>query len=198
MDVPSRRFIARLLRRRLPARTGSPAPRPPAPPLDALEARRLLATTVVFSDGFEGTSATLANWSVRTFSGGSSAPKWGPSTALHSSGNRSAFVAGSLGPTRDSYDVNQHTGLRREKLSLAGFGSASLSFKYYLNTEAAYDTFSVAVIDGSTRTLFRDSGDDRSAGWQSRTLDLSEFAGRSNLAVEFRFDSDGTVVRDAP
>lgn len=158
----------------------------------------MLASTVVFADGFEGSGANLPGWSLRTYAGGSAAPKWGPNNVKVFGGGRSAFSGGA---GRSTYSNDQHTGLVRERVSLAGFGSASLSFKYYLNTEAGYDFFSVNVIDASARSaknVFRDSGDERSAGWQARTVDLSAFAGRSNLGIEFRFDSDRTVTRDAP
>ena len=158
----------------------------------------MLSSTVVFADGFEGTGAIFSNWTVRTYSGGGSSPKWGPNTIKAFGGRRSAF---SGGPGGSAYSADQHTGLVREHVSLAGFGSASLTFKYYLNTEAGYDFFSVNVIDAaakSTKTLFRDSGDDRPAGWQSKTIDLSTFAGRADLGIEFRFDSDHTVQRPAP
>ena len=195
MSVFPRRVAARLFRR-----TTRFVPRATRPQLsvEPMEPRRLLSSTVVFADGFEGTGSTLSGWTLRTHSGGSAAPKWAPTTARAFAGSRSAF---SSGPGATAYSNDQHTGLVRDHVSLAGFGSASLTFKYYLNTEAGYDFFSVSVTDnqaGSTKQVFRDSGDDRSSGWQAKTIDLGAYAGRPDLGIEFRFDSDHTVARAAP
>jgi len=154
-----------------------------------------MLSTTVFSDGFEGKS--LAGWTARTYQGAGAAPKWGVNNARSYAGSQSAFAAG---PGRSTYATDQHTGLVREGVSLAGFGTASLTFKYYLNTEAGYDFFSVNVIDsaGKTTNLFRDSGDDRDIGWQSKSINLNAFAGRGDLDVEFRFDSDGSLVNESP
>jgi hypothetical protein len=168
--------------------------RRPTPPLETLEDRRLLAATL-FGDGFE--SGTLSGWTVRTYQGASAAPKWGVSTVKAYTGTHSAFVAG---PGRSTYADDQHTGLVRENLSLAGYGTAQLTFKYFINTEAGYDFFSVNVIgaDGRTTNLFKDSGDDREGGWHSRTISLNGFVGKTDLDVEFRFDSDSTLANPAP
>ena len=88
-------------------------------------------SVTVFNDAFEG--ASLAGWTTRSYQGASSAPKWGVNNAQSYSGSQSAFAAG---PGRNTYATDQHTGLVRQDVSLAGYGSASLSFKYYLNTEA--------------------------------------------------------------
>jgi hypothetical protein len=181
----------------LPRWRSSPSRRRPSHALEGLEPRRMLSVTLL-SDGFE--SGALAGWTTRTYSGGGSAPRWGVSTAKSYTGTHSAFSTGSAGPDRDTYADNQHTGLVRENLSFAGYGSASLTFKYRLNTEAGYDFFSVNVIgpSGAKTTLFRQSGDGGGAGWHSKTLSLNGFAGKSDLDVEFRFDSDATLASDAP
>lgn len=162
--------------------------------LEALEPRRLMSVTV-FEDGFEG--AALAGWAVKAYAGGGSSPTWGVNSLNSYAGVRSAFVAG---PNRDAYASDQHTGMIRQGVSLAGFGSASLTFKYFLNTEAGYDFFNVNVLgpDGRATNVFRDSGDDRDIGWRSKTISLNAFAGKSGLGVEFRFDSDGSLVNEAP
>ena len=167
---------------------------PPSPVPEGLEARRLMSVTV-FADGFEG--ASLSGWSTRTYGGAGSDAKWGLNTVKRYAGGKSAFVAGA---GRNAYESDQHTGLVRENVSLAGYGTASLTFKYYLNTEAGYDFFAVNVIDGKGKatSVFRDSGDERDRGWRSKTINLDAFAGRSDLDVEFRFDSDASLVNEAP
>lgn len=171
----------------------SHSPRP-SPPLEGLEPRRLLAVTL-FSDGFEGSS--LAGWRTRTYESAGAAPKWGVNTVKAYTGASSASAAG---PGRSTYADDQHASMVRENLSLAGYGSASLTFKYFINTEAGYDIFSVNVIgpDGRATNLFKDSGDDRDNGWQSKTLGLNGFAGKTDLDIEFRFDSDSTLANAAP
>lgn len=165
-----------------------------APLLEALEPRRLMSVTV-FEDSFE--SPALTGWALKTYAGGSASPKWGVNSRKSYGGARSAFVAG---PDRNTYASDQHTGMIRRDVSLAGFGSASLTFKYFLNTEAGYDFFNVNVLgpDGRATSIFRDSGDDRDAGWRSKTISLNAFAGKSGLGIEFRFDSDGSLVNEAP
>ena len=165
---------------------------PPTLAPESLESRRLMAVTV-FADGFE--AAALSGWTTRTYEG--DAAKWGVNSVKRYTGTRSAFVAG---PGRNAYESDQHTGMQRQNVSLRGYGTASLTFKYYLNTEAGYDFFSVNVIDdrGKATTLFRDSGDERDRGWRSKTISLNDFAGRSDVDVEFRFDSDASLVNDAP
>lgn len=182
MPLPYRRSLRS---RRLPL---------PAIAPEGLESRRLMAATV-FADGFE--AAALSGWATRTYGGGAASAQWGVNSVKRYTGTRSAFVAG---PGRSAYQSDQHTGMVRENVSLAGYGTASLSFKYYLNTEAGYDFFSVNLIDakGKATTLFRDSGDERDRGWRAKTISLNDFAGRSDLDVEFRFDSDASLVNDAP
>ena len=162
--------------------------------LESLEGRRLLAVTL-FRDGFE--DGDLAGWTVRTYQGATAAPKWGVSTVNAYTGTHSAF---SSGPGRNTYADDQHTGLVRQNISLAGYGTAQLTFKYFVNTEAGYDFFSVNVIgpDGRATNLFRESGDDREGGWHSKTLSLNSFVGKSDVDVEFRFDSDSTLANQAP
>ena len=154
-----------------------------------------MLSVTVFRDGFENPS--LTGWAARTYQGASAAPKWGVNSAKRYSGAQSAFVAG---PGRSTYADGQHTSIVRQNVSLAGYGSAQLTFKYFINTEAGYDFFSVNVIgaDGRATNVFRDSGDEGDDGWRSKTLNLNSFAGKSGLGIELRFDSDDSLVKEAP
>jgi len=167
---------------------------PSGTPFEPLE-RRSLLSTALFVEGFEAT--TLTGWTTKTYSGDRSAAAWGTNTAKSYAGDRSAYVAGA---GRSTYADDQHDALRRSNISLAGYGTAKLYFKYYLNTEAGYDVFSINVIgaDGSTRRVFQDSGDDSDEGWQSKTISLNSVAGQQGLTLEFRFDSDSSFVPGAP
>ena len=154
-----------------------------------------MLSVTVFRDGFENTS--LTGWAARTYQGASAAPSWGVNGVKRYSGGQSAFVAG---PGRSTYADGQHTSIIRQNVSLAGYGTAQLTFKYLINTEAGYDFFSVNVIgaDGRATNVFRDSGDHDGDGWRSKTLSLNNFAGKSGLGIELRFDSDDSLVKEAP
>lgn len=170
--------------------------------LEPLEDRRLLSTSVIFAENFEG-SSIAAPWLNRVDPGANANTRWGLNTAKVYSGSQSAFCSstpGTAGLKRNAYDNDQANALVRDNVSLANFKSASLTFKLFLNTEAGYDYFSVNVIEpsGTKTTLFRDSGNDSGQGWQTKTVDLSGFAGRTGLDLEFRFESDASVSAAPP
>lgn len=169
--------------------------------VERLEGRIFLSSTVVFSDDFEGTKLSYP-WLNRVLPGGNADAKWGLNRAKAASGVQSAFCSMLPGsaPTRDIYANNQQNVLFRDNVSLKGYRSAELEFKYFLNAESGYDYFSVNVVDaaGVKTTLLRDSGDDTAAGWQTKSIDLTNFAGRSSLDIEFRFESDNSVMGEPP
>src|SRR5688572_2221510 len=166
--------------------------------LEPLESRVLMATTV-FADGFEG--SFLSGWTNRTASGANASTRWGLNTVRASAGAQSVFAAALSGgvTSASGYQNNQDNTLARENLSLAGLKIATLSFDYFLNSESGYDLFSIAVREGATNqrtTVFSESGNFASAGWRKKSIDLSAFAGKSDLDVEFRFESDASVTND--
>ena len=168
--------------------------------VEQLESRVLFATTV-FSDGFEGNF--LTGWTNRTGSGANSVTRWGVNTVRAAAGNRSAFASAVQGgvSAAQGYQNNQHNTLVRENLSLSDYRFATLSFDYFLNSESGYDTFSVAVTEGASgnrrTTLFSESGNFAPAGWRTKTLDLGTLAGKRDLDLEFRFESDSSVTQEA-
>jgi protocatechuate 3,4-dioxygenase beta subunit len=165
--------------------------------LETLESRVLFATTV-FSDGFEGTF--LNGWTNRTAANANASTRWGLNSARASAGVQSVFSAAVQGGVTSisGYQNNQDNSLVRENVSLAGLKIATLSFDYFLNVESGYDVFSVAVLDsvGARTTVFTESGNFASAGWRHKTLDLSAFSGKSDLDIEFRFQSDSSVTNE--
>ena len=165
--------------------------------LFAAGSKQVAAQTVIFSDGFEG--AFPGSWSAGN-DGGITSAKWGDNNAKAYSGSWSAFCADNGSNSRTVYDNNLHTYLERRGVSLSGYATASLNFKYWSNTESGCDFFTVNVRDqnGSWREHFRDSGNDSGLGWQAKTLDLSQYAGQTGLYVQFRFDSDGSTVNASP
>ncbi|MEA1970765.1 MAG: immune inhibitor A, partial [Thermodesulfobacteriota bacterium] len=86
--------------------------------------------------------------------------------------------------------------------NLFGYTTATLSFKYYLETEgrpASYDQVKVIVInvtDGSSQTVVASNAStladtvlsDPSSGWKSASVDLTAFAGKT-IQIRFAFDS---------
>lgn len=167
--------------------------------VEPLESRVLFAATTVFADGFEG--SFLNGWINRTATGANAQTRWGLNTVRASAGNQSAFASALQGgiTATQGYQNNQDNTLVRPNISLAGYGFATMSFDYFLNSESGYDTFSVAVTEGSSgtrTTLFSESGNFASAGWRTKTLDLTDFAGKSNLSFEFQFQSDSSVTQE--
>ena len=85
-------------------------------------------------------------------------------------------------------------------VDLSGYTTATLSFKYYLQTEgrpSSYDQVQVIVIDmadlsehpvASNATGSGAVLTDPSSGWKSASVDLSDFAGKT-IKIRFAFDS---------
>jgi hypothetical protein len=166
-------------------------------PVEGLESRLLFATTVLY-DGFEGTY--LNGWTNKYASGSNVSVRWGVNTVRHSAGLHSVFASALAGGTTayQGYQNNQANSLVRSNVSLAGFKYATLSFDYYLNTEAGYDTFSVAAVDksnGQRTVMFTESGNFSASGFRHKSIDFSAFAGKT-FDLEFRFDSDSSVTNE--
>src|SRR5688572_22916837 len=111
--------------------------------IEPLEARLFFATTVLFTEGFEGSTLQYP-WFNRNFPGGNPDTRWGVNTRKAAAGDQSAFCAslpGGQGHLRNTYTSDQQNALTRDNVSLAGYLSAKLTFKYFLNTEPGYDLF---------------------------------------------------------
>jgi hypothetical protein len=166
-------------------------------PIEGLEPRLLFATTVLY-DGFEGTY--LNGWTNKYASGTNASVRWGVNTVRHSAGAHSVFASALAGGVTayQGYQNNQGNSLVRPNISLAGFKYATLSFDYFLNTEAGYDTFSVAAVDrsnGQRTVMFTESGNFAASGFRHKSIDFSAVAGKT-IDLEFRFDSDSSVTNE--
>src|SRR4051794_19431739 len=105
-----------------PSSRAAPSPEPAAPApraaiasarLEPLESRRLLSTTVLFTENFEGSSLAYP-WVNRVDPGANAATRWGLNTAKAYSGAQSAFcsaTSGAAGLKRNVYDNDQANSL---------------------------------------------------------------------------------------
>ncbi len=153
-----------------------------------------VAATVIFQDGFEG--AFPGSWVVGN-NNTNTVAKWGDNNAKAAAGSWSAFCADNGTNSRTTYDNNLNTYMQRQGISLAGYGSATLSFKYWMNIEPTYDTFQVNVRSqsGTWANRMTISGDQSSLGWQTKTINMTPYAGQTGLIVSFDFVSNSTGVR---
>jgi formylglycine-generating enzyme required for sulfatase activity len=86
-------------------------------------------------------------------------------------------------------------------VSLAGYTTATLNFKYWLNTESTYDFFYVNIRDQNGTwhaPEFKVSGNQSSLGWQSKAVNLNAYAGQTGLYIQFLFTSDGATINPSP
>jgi len=166
------------------------------PPLfESLESRVLLSTTTVLSDTFEYSSMSsfLSNWQVNLDDSGR---VWGPNTVKKYGGSYSVFSSDdgystwSTAITTRTY-VNSEYNWMRRGINLSGYDSASMTVRYYTNTESGCDGFRVDV-DGST--IHGTNREGNSGGWREMTVDLSPYCGNSHVDIMFVFYSDGSVI----
>ncbi|MCK4784901.1 MAG: hypothetical protein KAV87_14205 [Desulfobacteraceae bacterium] len=150
------------------------------------------AQTTIFSDGFEG--AFPGSWSVGN-NNSNTVAKWGDNRAKANSGNWSAFCADNGNDYRTTYDNGLNTYMQRINVSLAGYSSATLTFRYWKNTELSYDGCEVNVRDqyGTWRNEWSNYSSNPS-GWRTITIDMDRYAGQPGLIISFDFVSDDSVV----
>src|SRR6266545_4464109 len=96
------------------------------------------AQITIFTDGFEGVFPGA--WVVGN-NGTNTISTWGDNSAKASAGGWSAFCADNGSDTRTVYDNRSTNYMNLNGVSLAGYTTATLNFKYWLNTESGYDFF---------------------------------------------------------
>ena len=151
----------------------------------------LLGQTTVFSDSFTGSFP--GSWSVGN-DGGITGTMWGNNSYKSSGDGWSAFCADNGNNSANTYPNSLKTYMERRNVSLVGYTSATLSFKYYGKIESNFDFFTVNIKsqNGSWTEAFKTSGSFSS--WTTKTINLNSFCGQSGLTVQFRFDSDGRTT----
>jgi hypothetical protein len=151
--------------------------------------------TTIFSETFE--SAFPGTWVLVTSIPGTN---WGDNNSKSCAGSWSGFCADNGNNLAATYPSSLTATMEKRGVSLVGYTSATLTFKHWVKTEATYDKLTVYVRNSAgswSSALFTRSGD-YSSGWYATTIDLSAYAGQSGLYVQFRFDSDGSVVPASP
>jgi hypothetical protein len=115
--------------------------------------------------------------------------KWDESSQRSRSGRWSAHCAEKLnGASTNTYVNNMDTFMGRS-VDLSDCERASLSFSYWLNSQRGRDLFRVLV---NGEVLWSDSGSIKA--WREATLDLSAYAGQTEVHVAFEFTSNRSVV----
>jgi hypothetical protein len=152
------------------------------------------SAATIFSDGFEG--AFPGSWVVGN-NNSNTVAKWGDNSAKFYAGGWSAFCADNGSNARTTYDNNLNTYMQRQGISLVGYSTATLTFKYWLNSETSYDKFQVNVRSqsGTWTNLLTISGTSGiPSTWNTRTISLNSYAGQSNIIISFDFVSDVDTV----
>ena len=181
-----------MTRRMCPCRRSQPRQHATFVPMFEPLEQRLLLSTTIFSDGFEG--AFPGSWVVGNNSGITTA-KWGDNAAKAATGSWSAFCADNGNNYRTTYDNNLNTYMQRQGISLAGYATASLTFKDWLASESGNDTFQVNVRSQSGTWSNKLTLSGNRSGWQTQTINLDQYAGQTGIIISFDFVSNGSVVQ---
>jgi ABC-type molybdate transport system substrate-binding protein len=150
------------------------------------------AQSTIFSENFEG--AWPGTWFVGN-DGGVSGYTWGDNSVRAYNGSWSGFCAdpgGTAGNSASTYPNNLSTYMEKHSVSLVGYNSPQLTFRYY-SALASGDALTVYVRDnlGSWSSALK-TITGTSSGWQLATVDLSAYQGQAGLYVQIRFDSNAS------
>lgn len=99
-----------------------------------------------------------------------------------------------------NYDIGTNKGsLTSKPLDLSNLGSALLKFNYYYHTEGPGTTWDQRTIhigvNGSFNKVAQLWGDDM-LSWNTYSLDLSNYAGKSNVQIRFYFDTIDSILNN--
>ena len=146
----------------------------------------------VFYDGAESATTSL------TFSSTTTDTQWfRNSTSAYAGSWR--YRAGNPANPTGNYGNNGDARMTTPVLNLAGASTATLTYAFKHSTETGFDFFEVRIsTDGGTTwtALVHVSG--QSASWNLwaplATLNLSAYAGQSNVKIQFRLTTDVSVT----
>jgi hypothetical protein len=176
---------------------------PPAPP-DPLDLRLLTAPAVqtVVSEGFEGVFPA-GSWITFDNNGSTGGTVYWNDTSYRSyagswSGGCAAGGA-NASPPGGTYANSMDSWMVYGPFSLSDATAATLSFRYWLQSEVGFDYFKYTVSTNGTNFYgYQTSGD--SGGWVSGSLDLTavptlgNVTGQPSVWIAFIFSSDSSVV----
>jgi hypothetical protein len=144
----------------------------------------------VFYDGAESASTTLA------FSSTTTSTVWTRNSTSPFAGARRWRAGGSTG---GNYGNNGDARMTTPALDLSGASTVTLTYAFKHHTETGFDFFQVRIsTDGGLTwtNLVNVSG--ASANWNLwaplKTIDLSAYAGRTNVKIQFRLTTDPSVT----
>ncbi len=140
--------------------------------------------TTVLSENFESAFPATNGWTLST---NTADYAWGSTTYKAHAGTHSAFGSQFQSiNTSSTYPDNLDTTMSKT-VDLSAYGTASLSFWDWENTENNYDFLRV-VVNGTE--VFSTSTDP--AAWTQNTVNLDAYAGQSGVVVSFEFASDSS------
>jgi Big-like domain-containing protein/immune inhibitor InhA-like protein len=144
----------------------------------------------VFYDGAESPSTTL------TFTNTTSTTLWTRNATAPFAGSWRWKAGSSSG---GNYGNNGDARMTTPTLNLSGATTATLTYAFKHNTEVNYDFFQVRIsTDGGTTwtNLVNVSGN--SSGWDAwaplASINLNAYLGQTNVKIQFRLTSDGSVT----
>ena len=153
--------------------------------VSSLVTTSVAADDTIFSDYFSGSHPGA--WYIGHDGGGGSYSWAWPNDYAHEYADPSGGTY--------YYPNDLHVYMERRGVSLSGYNKATLSFSRIVDTEANYDEFTINVRDqwGTWHFIEKWSGITDPLEWTYTEVDLDQFAGQTNLYIQFRFDSDGSV-----
>lgn len=144
----------------------------------------------VFADGAESSSTTFVTSATTT------STVWIRQASAPYAGTYRWKAGSSSG---GNYGNSADARLTTPTLNLGGATSATLTYAFKHSTESSWDFFEVRIsTDGGTNwtNLVRVSGN--SASWSAwaplATVNLNAYAGQTNVKIQFRLTSDGSVT----
>jgi len=150
---------------------------------EPLEPRLLLSTTV-FSEGFEGLFP--GPWTTNLSQG----RRWGESIYMSYDGWNSAHCGVTqYGTETNNYVNNMQTQLSRT-VDLSGYDEATLSFWYWMNAEYGYDGI---LVKANGDTIGSDN-QGPTGDWFRVELSLDDYCGQGSVQITFEFYSDYSTV----
>ena len=155
--------------------------------VSAMILSQLSVTAQFFTEDFESSTFPPANWSLDVQNPNES---WSLDTKVASSGSKSAKI------TYDDALLQQNETLVSPSIDLTSAINPSLEFSYAMSyfwsvsPNNNYD-FTVSIIDGTTSTVLWTENDQGSFGdynFITVNLDLTAYAGKTNLKVSFNYN----------